>query len=103
MVQSDMDFAAEESAGSEDDGLCVKIDLVLRVYADGSVATQDEVGNRGLEDVEVFLLFHRTPNERAIQTAVGLCTRCPYCRPFAGIEHAPLDPGGIRRLCHDAA
>ena len=103
VVETDVDFAAEKGAGGEDGGGRVEVDLVLAFYAGDARAFEDEVGNGGLEEVEVWLVFDHFAHRCFVEVAVGLGAGGAYCRAFAAVEDAPLDAGAVGGACHDAA
>ena len=102
-VEADVDFAAEEGAGGEDGGGGVVVDLVLAFDAGDARAFEDEVGNGGLEDVQVRLVFDDVAHCRFVEDAVGLGTGGTHGGAFAAVEDAPLDAGAVGSARHDAA
>ena len=102
-VEADVDFAAEEGAGGEDGGGGVVVNLVLAFDAGDARAFEDEVGDGGLEDVEVGLVFDNFAYRRFVEDAVGLGTGGTHGGAFAAVEDAPLDAGAVGSSRHDAA
>ena len=56
-----------------------------------------------LHEKQVFLPLKRVLHILSVFNAVGLCTQRVHCRTLAAVEHAVLDAGFIRGLCHLAA
>ena len=103
VVEADVDFAAEEGAGGEDGGGGVVVDLVLAFDAGDARSFEDEVGDGGLEEVKVGLVFDEVAHRRFVEDAVGLGAGGAHRRTFAAVEDAPLDAGAVGRTRHDAA
>src|SRR5690606_22103040 len=63
---------------------------------------EQDVIDRLLEQPEIGLILQTSADGRLVQHAVGLRTRGPYRRPFAGIEDVELDTAFVRGRRHGA-
>ncbi len=98
-----MDQAAKKSAGSENDSVAEKFYAGLGLYTDDRFALDDEIGDRLLEDMQFFLIFHAPADGGLIQYAVCLRSGCANCRTFAAVKRTKLDTGMVGGLCHNTA
>ncbi len=63
--------------------------------ASHAVAFEEQIIDWLLEDRKVGLVFEAAADGLPVENSVGLGTRCPDRRPFAGIEDPELDAGFI--------
>src|SRR5690606_28801235 len=102
VVEADMHQTTEERTGGQHHGFRFEPQAELRHDTGGAVALEQDVIDRLLEQPEIGLILQTSADGRLVQHAVGLRTRGPYRRSFAGIEDAELDTAFVRGRRHGA-
>ncbi len=104
---ADVDQAAHEGAGAEDDGPGAVEGAVG--HADtgdaerGPLPFRDEVVDGFLTQAEVGLCFAEAFDFGLVGAFIGLCPGAVHGGAFAAIEDAELDAGGVDGAAHGAA
>ena len=98
-----MHLAIQEGACGEHDGLGPELDAQLRDDTHHTVALQQQVIHRLLEEGQIGLVLQCLADSLAIQDTVCLGARGPDRGALAGIEDPELDTGVIGGNGHDAA
>ena len=103
LVGADMDQAAQERPGGDDDGPGAD---VLAAGGpdpgDGAVAAEDQVLDRIGQDVEARLIVQQALDRLFVKLAVGLGAGALDRRPLGAVENAELNPGLVDGPAHDA-
>ena len=98
-----MDDAAQEGSGRDDDGAGADRPAVLEHDAGTAARAVDrQVAGGALDDVEARLLGQDRLHGPAVQLPVGLGPRSAHRRALAAVEDAELDAGPVDRPAHDA-
>ena len=103
ILQTDMDQARQEGAGSQDHRPRPKADASLSNHAADPLALNQKIIRRLLKQLQIGLVFQATAYRLAIQHPIGLGACGTHCRAFGGIEGAELDPGFIGGNRHGTA
>ena len=90
-----VNFSAQESPGSEDNGGGVKFQAAGRMASNHTPAIDQQIINAGLEYCQIRLLFYCLANECTVQITIALGPSGANCRALARIERAQLDGGSI--------
>ena len=101
VLQADMEQAAHEGARGNDHGLGLVDHAQAGADAGHLVVRHQNLGGVALVQVEVGLVFNQPLHAELVSLLVALRTRRLHRRPFAGVEHAKLDAGGVGVQAHD--
>src|SRR6185312_9529109 len=104
-VGAEVDLAAQESTGGDDDGARRETAAVPCLHAgDPSAAlVEEQICDHALTELEGRELLEQKPNGTAIQSAIGLSARSPDGGALRAIQHAELDGGTIGGAAHQTA
>ena len=103
VFQPDVDLAGQEGAGGEHHALAAEGDADGGDGAGDTVALDQEVVHRLLEQRQVGLVFQHLADRRLVQHAVGLGAGGAHCRTLGGVEGAELDAADVGGQRHGAA
>ena len=98
-----MDLAVEEGAGCEDDRLGCESNTELRDDTRDPVASEDQIIDRLLEDLQIVLGLEALTDRAFVEKAIGLGTRRTNGGSLARVENPELDAGYIGGFGHRAA
>ena len=96
-----MDLAAQEGAGSEDDGTGDAMPARTVNDANAAAALSQQLGDLTFLHVEARLLVQKPTHCLRIEPAIGLSARSTDRRPLAPVQHPELDPALVDRAPHD--
>src|SRR6185436_11082879 len=104
-VGAEVDFAAQESTGGDDDGARRETAAVARFHPSDPRAAlvEEQICDHALTELEGRELLEQKPNGTAIQSAIGLSARSPDGGALRAIQHAELDGGAIGGAAHQTA
>ncbi len=100
--EADVNEAAQECAGGQDNALAVEPQAHRRNRTSDAFAFDNQVVHGRLEQPQVRLRFEAAADGRPIQRAVRLGPRGPHSGPFAAIERPELDSRLVRGGGHGA-
>src|SRR5690606_20440493 len=103
IFEADMDFAAEERAGTQHDRAREKADAGVGDSAFDTIAMHDQIVDGLLENLQIRLVFQDFADRRLVQHAVGLDAGGAHGRTLAAVEHAELDAAAVGGARHGAA
>ena len=95
--------ATEEGANGQYHGACMKRLALSGNNSRGPTTLDDEVVDRRLDHLEVFLAQDQAPDRVAIQLAVGLGARRAYGRALRCVERTELNARPVDGLRHGAS
>ena len=98
----EMDDAAQEGAGGDDDGAAGKSAAVGERHARDRPGVRQEAGGFAFDDRETGRLADQPLHGAPVKRAVGLRPRALDGRALAAIEDAELDAGQVRGARHQA-
>ncbi len=96
-----MDEAVQERTGGEHDRTGGKAAAVGRHDPHNVVAVDDQVLDRGLDNLEISGLRDRRLHGLAVELAVGLGARALHGRALGLVEHPELNAGGVSHAAHE--
>jgi hypothetical protein len=97
-----MDASAQECADRQHDGGSRELQAHGRDDPGNATVLDAKIGNLGLEQRQVRLIFDDGPDRLAIERSISLRPGRPYGGPLACVQRAELDPGAVDRSGHRA-
>src|SRR5690606_8629143 len=101
--RADVDAAAQEGAGRDDDGARAEATSLERLHPGGAPVREDEPRDRALDDRERRLLLEERADVAAIEAAIALRARRPDGRSLPPVEHPELQRRHVGGAPHDPA
>src|SRR5581483_10545208 len=102
ILLTEMDQAAEESPGRDDDRAGDELATVGETDATQFAIDNPELVGLALDDGQIGGLVDRSLHRRRIEFAIGLGAWAAHRRTLAPIEHTKLDTAGVGDAAHQA-
>ena len=100
LALADMDQAAQERSGGENDGPCPELAPVRERETGDPAIADDQIVGLGLDHREIGGAGDRPLHRRGVELAIGLGARPAHRRALAAVEHAELDAAAIGHAPH---
>ena len=104
-ISAEMNAAAEESTGRDDDGPGREAASVSRLDAGHprSALVEEQVCDHALHELEGRELLEQRAHGAAVERPIALRAWRPDCRALGAIQHSELDRRAIRGATHETA
>ena len=103
IAKANVEQAAHECSGGDDDRAGAKTNPEVCFHTDGDVILHEQARDISLLEMETRLLLERGLHAELVCLLVALRAGRSHARPFASIQHSKLDAGGVGIDSHGTA